>query len=86
MDNTDLRQPPQSMKPGSGNYFFETTTDNDHESNVSKACELVLTSQPEQLLNLLEEEPSLFFCKHPEVQDLAGQIFYNASPCDLIYL
>ena len=45
---------------------------------------LVLTGRPEHLIRMLEKDPMMFFKKHEQITDAAGQIFYNVSPADLI--
>ena len=45
---------------------------------------LVLTGRPEHLIRMLDKDPMIFFKKHEQIIDAAGQIFYNVSPADLI--
>lgn len=45
---------------------------------------LVLTGRPEDLILLLEKDPMMFFKKHEQIKDAAGQVFYDVSPADLI--
>ena len=45
---------------------------------------LVLTGRPEDLIRMLEKDPMMFFKKHEQIEDAAGQVFYDVSPADLI--
>lgn len=68
------------------NRFFNQTIGEDIALNAQLACHHVLTGQPEELLKLLVKDPDIFFHKYPEVTfKAAGQVFYDVSPCDLIY-